>query len=294
MAAVVSRQGYVSATNGAMVGLTEGTFGNQTTLWPGNVMAGKYSVPAGKSVRVATLAWSCAKPYNVLAAVAAATVNTGVVEVLVNGTVVQERRVQGAVLPNGAGWEDLCQPHQSANNLLNFGDGILVPSGQTLLIRCDPANATETMWFASAHGILSGAPSMQVGRAWTRTTTADQTILSYTPGSDYTLKRLDVWGQQVGQIGGTMGVYLNGMPAFEIGRCGQGQSACMPMGPDNFGAVIIPLWGITMYPKDTVSLGIQPWDADATEWQQVVVGTDADLSGGGGGNTYSRGRVVNA
>lgn len=270
--------------------LDQGAAGNQTSLFGGGVSIGRYAVPSGKSVQVKALAFACAKPYNVLAAVPSATINCGVTQILVNGVQYSEARAQGNVLPNGAGWSDMPQPHEPACNLFHLGDGVVVPSGQVLLIRVTPANATETTWTACVQGLQSGAAQFQKATIQTRATTANQTILTYTPGADFTVLAVQVMGYQVGQIGGTAGLYANGMLAMDYGRCGQEQASTAPM---DRGSILLPLWNMTFYPSDNFETLIQPWEADATEWQQCVFGADADLSAGGGA-TYSRSRVVNA
>lgn len=290
MAAVLSQVRYASATGGAtQPPLDQGAVGNQTDVWPADVGAGRYLVPAAKLVQVQTVGFGVGRPARVVAQAPSTAVNCGLAEFRIGSTDHAEVRVLGASLPVGAGWEDITAFWQSARSLPpDFHDGITVAGGTAIAIRVTPAAVTTTVWRASFFGEEGGSPSFKSAVFTTHTTTADQVALTYTPGGTFTLKGWRVEGVVVGPVAGVARIRADGATAIDLGRHGFEESATVPAsfvrsGGANYGvgAVFINLWGMSFYPGQSFELGVLPWDADGAEWQMVVMGNDADLGGGG-------------
>lgn len=284
MAAVAWRAVYASAAAGAIgPSLDGGAVGNQTDVWPNAIRIGRYSVAAGKAVAVELLAFSFARPQRSVAAVAGASVSTGEAKVRIGGTVRLEMRVQGAVMPVGGGWEDAPQFWQSANALPpSMGNGISVGAGTVVDLVVTPAAATATMWRGSIWGLEGGVPVLLETNLVSYAVTADQVLLAYTPAATFTLLGFRLEGQQIGPVGGTARLALDGTTVADLGRQAFEESAAQAMdfksGAFGAGAVFLPLWGVKLYPGESFEGSCNPWEPDGAEWQVALFGNDSDLA----------------
>jgi len=137
-------------------------------------------------------------------------------------------------------------------------------------------------------GTASGATVCTNDRRVVSGNAATDCVTYTVPAGGFTLKRICMTAQVRGNAAHPfITLRVNGQIVYE---CPTWRSV------DSMGApprIAIPLWGVTLYPGDVVSLdGSSLWRMDESI-HLTVLGRSESLSAGGG-NTYSRGRVVNA
>lgn len=317
---------------------------------------GRYRVGAGTKTKVKTIGLVIGNEQNQCAA---ANINVGVA----NGSILLEINSANAyesfalglsTHQTAFGWEDLPNYWQSANQLFNFGDGIVVPSGQLIRLRTGTGSSVSRSWKGTLFGIESGAPVIVKGVA-NVTATATLDIVSYTPSADFTLLSFSVEPLQNSCLG-LARLLVNDKMVFDYGRVGMINDCVVPfdqhcsVSGEGYGAggIFFNTWGMDFYPGESISHGINMWDTNLAVYQSLVFGDNASLSAGavypveddvevgvtygptgadftgtvtlpavgdvrsgttygadgteftgtlvagGGGNTYSRGRVVNS
>jgi hypothetical protein len=246
---------------------------------------GRYIVPADTKVALKTIGFSAAKPQRCVAVNPSNGNNTGTVFIKVGGTTVFEFRIYGESLPSDPAAEDGSNQWYCPNQLLHFRD-LIIPSGTALTITATPTVNSQTNWNGGIVGKLGTTPYLEKVDFETYTTTADQTIYSYTPGSDLTLLSIRVEGYIATQVCCNAAIYLDGNLAFDIGRVGMEESAVSPMvdtsgcGTYGSGGFFINMWGIDAYPGTGLETRIQSWVPDSSEYQGFVFGQSSALGGG--------------
>jgi len=260
-----------------------------------------WRAPSGKVSRPKVVGWSVAKPSATLAAGAtSAAVNTGLVKFFLNSSAVDEMRIQGAsqhMVTSPSGWADMVGGMDPANGEGSFmGGGIVITSSDSVSVRVTPASATQTLWRCTIWGTLSGALVINKANFLSYATTADQIALTYTPPSNFSLIGYCVNANQIGSVSGFHVCDFNGVQGADFGYMGMADGCTQPMPDATYGAGAqwINTWGMKFYPSEQIGFRIGKNDSDSSEWHQFVMGDDVALTeGAGGGNTYSRGRVVN-
>jgi hypothetical protein len=291
-------------------------------------VAFSYVVPAGKVINLKNLLINVLPPA-CLYKVAGAYINLGSVYFLVDGTTKWEGRLVRAPM-NAAGvswtedWRQRCCP------LLNIGEGIDFTSGQVLKLQINPlapATGQRLAMKCSAvmHGkaVTGGAVDMQKGVIFSPEPGAARDILSYTvPANGFRLfsARVDAWISE--PVCASVQVFVNGACVIEAAYLSfDGERTVF--GAGNPGLGVFPImgpgaWGMKLSHGDRVDvlghafldygqeLGVQmaamstteTYPAEADVKDTILYGPnetdmEGDLVAGGGGNTYSRGRVVN-
>ena len=270
---------------------------------PGGVAIGTpYSVPSATKLTAQCLLIDVHNLSDVLAQSSGAALNLGKVEILYGGTVRLELAMFGQMLPLLLGADEMVNPMYSANQLFDFGDGFIVPASTGFEIRVTPAIKAPIRWNFEAFGNQSGSRQNQLGKVVTTTTAANQPIISYTPGADWTVQGLVMSASSPGQVCGQVRVDVCGFPLWESPYLGADDSAPV-FGDDGdtisigygMGVLAIPMEGVEFGEQSQIAAFAHAWDAIGQKFQFAVLGDEASVgSGGGGGNTYSRGRVVNA
>lgn len=261
---------------------------------PTGVQVGKHTVTTGYKFSGGSIGLSGWLQSDVTAQINTTPLNFGVINILVGGTTVYEARMLGSMAYKTAvSGDEMVINGQLQNQMFNFQDGITIPSGTTFLVRVTPNLKIPIVW--CFEGYSQG--NNQIARTVTSATTSNQTILSYTPVSDWTLQSFAISADTSAQVAGRMNLAINGQVVLEVGDVGLEESAPTVMYNNTgygMGGLFIPLDDIEFQQKDVIELLANPWCENNAKFQLMVAGTETAYSGGGGGNTYSRGRVVNA
>jgi len=270
--------------------------------WPlGGGVESVYTVTSGKKLVAQALTFDV-RPGRVGEAwvpVGAASIqNMGTVRVDIGASQLSEWRYQWFPTPAAPGADEMVVQQHNANQTPGIGEGVICPSGTQLQVRCTPASATPRVWKCTVGGMKSATAYIQSGRRVTGATTADQTILSVTPDADWTINSILIAVELQGQLLGTAAIRVGGQIGWESSYIGLEQTASNMWDDRGYGgygqgAVTIPLWGITFYEGERIGLVARPFQDDDSVWQLVIAGAETDLAAGGG-NTYSRARVVSA
>lgn len=294
MARLIDR--YTLTANAAYRGEVNPPLDQQVAFPRFGALVGRYVVPAGKKVTCAGLNLSAHNTTSIAAQAPGVTLNMGTVDVLYGGTLHWQARVLGSMVPLAPGGDGTQGPSINTSQQVNFGDGVTVPAGTALLFRVTPGVAIPMRWHVTA--LSTTGALTQDAAVVTTTTTANQTLLTYTPGSDWTLKGFVVSVETPAHVLGRMYVLFNGLPLFETPWLGMDNTATVPFDSDGnsvtgHGVLHFPMMGAEMYTGDSVEVYAQIWSDCDSFWEWSLIG-DEVVTGGGGGNTYSRGRVVNA
>lgn len=265
---------------------------------PGGVPVGSHLIPSGYKQTLRTLALSAWHQSGVVGQSNAVGLHLGKVEILIGASVLLEFRSQDGMAYTTASGDEMVSEMYNAFQQFGLGDGIVVPAGTAFLVRVTPGLTIPIRWCVEAYSPNGN----QVGIATTYTTTTNQTVLSYTSGADWTLQGLAFSSDTPGAVLGQMRLEYNGLPLFNTGDIGMDDSAPAPMDVDfdsvsgyGHGGLFLPLDGIELQQGERIDCLAHPWSAVGGKFQfTVFADQEAYSGGGGGGNTYSRGRVVNA
>ena len=220
----------------------------------------------------------------------AGTVDCGKVTANIGSTVLFERRIQESTLPNTAGADELVSPFMNQNGSTGIGHGVIVPSGSTFTIKVTPAQNTNTIWTCTVFGKRGTTADIQGGTTLTATTTADQIILTYTPASDWTIMSIYVDAEVPAQLAGQATMQLDGQQIIETPYLGSGESTSNMFDIDSYcgigtGSLNIPLWGIELYPGESIGFTPIPFIGDKSTWTLLIAGTESSLGTGTTGPT---------
>lgn len=292
MLTVISRTHNDSAFIGTQHPPLDKVIGGETVYLRGT-SAGQYTVPAATKCTLKSLAMSVRTGLVGQAsrsAQVAGILNCGVVTANIGATVLFERRIHESTLPNTAGADELVSPFMNQNGSPSIGEGVICPSGSTFTIKVTPAQNTNIIWTCSVFGKRGTTADIQGGTTLTATTTASQTILSYTPASDWTIMSIYIDSEVPGQLAGQATIQLDGQQILETPYLGCGESTSNMFDIDSFagcgtGALILPLWNIELYPGESIGFTPIPFIGDKSTWRLTIAGTESALSSGTAGAT---------
>lgn len=257
---------------------------------------GEYRPATGTKTTIKCLHISAMKPDMCANSLVPGTnADLGTVRVGYGGATVHEQRAVGSHINSNAGVTDATATKDHNQHDWSFHNGITIPAGTALTVNVTPTTARQLHWEATIYGVESGATVAIGSDLLTHDTTANQTVLTYTPAADLTLKGLEYnWEHPGSNIGfGTLTCVNH--QVMDIPPIGQGDTAVVPLHGSvaQFGGIVLDFYdGVEVYPSDALSAVWCPFSHDNSTMQIAVFGDSANLSAGGG-NTYSRARVVN-
>jgi len=204
MLTVISRTHNDSSFIGTQHPPLDKVAGSETVYLTGT-KAGQYTVPANTKCTLKCLAMSVRNGLVGQASRSsevAGIVNCGVVTTNIGATVLQEFRIQESTLPNVSGANEFVVPFMNMNQSPSIGEGVICPAGTAFTIKVTPAQTTNIVWTMTVFGKRGTTADIQGLTALTATTTVNQTIMSYTPASDWTIMSIYVDAEVPGQLSG--------------------------------------------------------------------------------------------
>jgi hypothetical protein len=151
-----------------------------------------------------------------------------------------------------------------ANRVVPFGDGIQLTSGQVFAITYSPVSTPNSAIFPhSVHAFfhakdsVTGAVITQKVDYFPTSTTASQTVLTYTTGSNgITIQNWFVWAEGSPPIiFESIELYLNDA---KIGELPYTVWTIFKSKPQT---IVFPLWGVTLGPRQVLQIKTRPWVA---------------------------------
>ena len=257
--------------------------------YPEGVVVLNYKVPSGSYITLEGITITCLNGQNQNSTIAPATItNAGTAKIRVGGVDKMEFRLHAfsplAGTPAGDG---ITQSWHNANQRINFGDGITVPSGELIVTAAPAAANTGLVFFATIYSIASGVSYITKGKLIVNATTANQSIAEHKPGLDTEILSVDVEAVTTGaNIIKSGRIELNGSVIFEFGDMGNDNTESCFMGDDytNQGCFHIPLSGLELQQNDRISVIVHPvCDADHNIVAQLIGNTTAYSTGSGSG-----------
>ena len=239
-----------------------------------------HDVPAANRLTLKALTFSI-NP-NVSGLLNAVSNNCGVYVASIGGVQMLEARYLDNPMPVAAGGDELVNPWYSANNNPSIGEGIICPASTQFLVRCTPSEAGPKVWSVTVIGRRGTTTDTQYRRVVTSLTTANQTLLDYTPASDWTIISISVTCDSIGQVRGQGRICIGGVQVMELPYLGQDATA--PTFGDGrcyagtLGALSIPLWGIIIGETTKIGFEADSFTDDGARWQMTVAGTEESLS----------------
>lgn len=261
-------------------------------LLPGGRRVWGYTVPTGYKLRAKELVINFVS--NPMVTLAPGTViNAGTAKVRLGGVDKVEFRVHAFLPLSGTpGGDDLQATWHNENAQWNLQNGITVTSGD-LVVTVTPAAADAGLvYFATVFSKIAGVPSVSKGKLVAIAATADQAIVTHSPGSDSQVLGVYVEAVTTGANiirGGHL--RYNGAVIAEFGDCGNDATEPCFMGDDypTQGCWSIPLWGMEFQQGEMLELYVQPvCDADAVICVQLTGTTTAYGGASAGGVARSR------
>jgi len=262
--------------------------GSQFPDREGGPLVWSYKVPTGYKVALKSLFLTL---YNGAVRAAsndpAAAVDAGVVKIRLDAADKWEAKVLcGAEPLSGIGGDETVQPFYNQSQQPNLGNGITVTSAQTIAITVTPtvaALAAGCWYFATLIGKLGTTPTIRTGGLTPDATTADQTIVTYTPPSDWKMLGWTVDVDASGSVvTGALRLELDGATIWESGPCGM--SEMDPMfnrdATPGSGGIWIPTGNMVLYEGQRLALYAQPWTQAGHKIGVQLVGTSTALGGG--------------
>jgi hypothetical protein len=258
--------------------------------YPSGFATKAYTVPTSNRFKAKAVAFSI-RPDTLLPSVLnLANGQGGVAFISIGGTVVEERPFYGFPLLTYTGSDEQNYPYQIMNGLPTYGEGVTVNSGQEILIRCTPKQATLQVWRVTISGRRGTTTDIRTAVVQTYLTTANQTLLSYTPASDYTLLGIKIEAEQPGHVFGGLQFMVNGLKTFETGYFGyEGQVSNFmdnsAMASHAHGALVFPLWGMTFGEGDNLDFTTAAISDHGMHMTCSVFGIEEAIGGGVAGAT---------
>lgn len=267
--------------------------GATNTVYLTGTSAGQYTVPSNTKCTLKSIAMSVRMGLVGVAsrsAEVAGIVNCGIITANIDTTVLFERRIQESTLPNTSGADELVAPFMNQNGSPSIGEGVICPAGSVFTVKVTPAQATNIIWTMTVFGKRGTTADIQGGTYLTATTTSGQTLLSYTPASDWTIMAIYVDAEVPGQLAGQATIQLDGQQIIETPYLGCGESTSNMFDLDSFagsgtGALILPLWNIELYPGESIGFTPIPFIGDKSTWGLTIAGTESSLGTGTTGAT---------
>jgi hypothetical protein len=186
----------------------------------------------------------------------------------------------------GQGGEETVQPFYQPMQQPNLQNGITLTNVNATAITITPSTASIAagcMYCATLIGKLGTTPTIQTGRLVPSDTTADQTILTYTPPSDWKMVGWTVDVDASGSIvTGALRLELDGMTVWESGPCGMSEMDSMfnRDATPGSGGIWIPTGNMVLYEGQRLALYAHPWSQAGHKIGVHLVGTTTALGGG--------------
>ncbi len=258
-----------------------------TPQLPGGIKAWSYRVPTGNKLSLRAIYLSCQNG-TINGTAQAASFNAGIAKLRVGADDKLEMRVTARVVQDfvssgcecQAGW--ICQAQ-----LFDLHDGVIFGVGETFSLAFTPAAANSgAMIKATAFCTTAAGPMILHGTLRWIATTANQTILTFTPTEATTLKSITFNVIACGSgvlMGGRL--ELNGAPIAEFGPMGMDQAT------PNFALWHLPLQGVELQQGDLLEVFVHPM-ADLNHVITVSLAGNLTPYATGGGSGISRSRVI--
>jgi hypothetical protein len=269
---------YASATWGASSGIGQhygvGRFDAEATVVPfqqGAAQTISYTVPADTRITSPTIiamasrSW-CASPGNAAQA--------GVARLRLNGADVAEWAVYETGWWEPTGGMAFKTEQRRGGGIHLFGCDFA--PGDVLVLRFTGTSSTQCALInADLTGVSAGATVCETNRRTVSGNTATDCVTYTVPAGGFTMKRVCLTAQVRGNAAHPfLTLKINGQPVYETPTW---------RAVDSMGApprIVIPLWGVTLYPGDVVSLeGSSLWRMDESI-HLTVAGRSDSLSGG--------------
>jgi len=239
-----------------------------------------YTVPSAVRFRAASMTFSV-NP-NCIGIANAPSWNAGVYTAFIGATQLIEQRFIDAPTTTPQGYEAVANPWQCARQLPSLGEGVICPSGTAFTVKVTPAQNTRVVWYVTVTGKRGTTPDIQTAQFVTSTTTAAQTMLSYTPASDWTIMSIAVNCDMAGQYFGQGRICINGAQVAELPPLGMEATATTFADNRNYagtqGALTIPLWGIEFGEESTFGFEPMAFTDDSARWLFSVQGEEVTLA----------------
>lgn len=239
-----------------------------------------HQVPVANRLRLKSLAFSINA--NVAGLTNVVSNNCGTYDATIGGTQVMNGRYLDNPMPVVAGADELVAPWYSAFQLPSVGEGIVCPASTQFLVRATPSAKGQNVWRVTVVGKRGSTTDIQYARTVTSLTTANQTILSYTPASDWTIMSISVSCDSIGQVRGQGRICIGGAQVMELPRLGQEVSSPTFTREDCYGgcygALTFPLWGIDIGETTYIGFEADSFTDDGARWQMTVAGAEESLS----------------
>ncbi len=239
-----------------------------------------HSVPAANRLTLKGLAFSINA--NVARLTNAVSNNCGTYNATIGGVQMFEARYLDNPMPVAAGGDEVVSPWYSANGAPSLGEGIVCPASTQFLVRATPASAGPSVWTTTIIGRNASGPDIRSARVVTSLTTANQTLLDYTPAADWTILSISVKCDQIGQVRGQGRICIGGVQVMELPYLGQEASSPTFGDPRSYagcyGALTLPLWGIVIGETTNIGFEADSFTDDGARWLMQVAGTEESLS----------------
>lgn len=245
-----------------------------------------YTVPSGKIFEASNLQL-CAYHSTVPANTFGALENLGTLYFRLAGVDKFEARVYREGLPTygaaNAG-EENCTDLLNYIHAFSFGDGLTIPAGTSWSVHFTPASAFRLIRLSvSCFGSLSGVADIRKGSS-VIALTGTTTVLTYTPGTDYTLNSIYIASEKIDQLLGGVSVQLNGQVIYENPMLVDHDSHATFYGDGGNGHYMTwPLTGMVFREGDTIRVSADPIAAHNGVFTAHLSGTETDVPSGGGG-----------
>ena len=239
-----------------------------------------HAVPESNRLTLKSLAFSVnANVSGLLNAVGNA---CGTYRVYIGGVQMFEAIYLDNPMPAVAAGDEIVNPWYSANSNPSLGEGVICPASSQFLVRCTPASAGPTVWTTTVIGKTASGTDIRSSRVVTSLTTANQTLLDYTPASDWTILSISVKADQIGQVRGQGRICIGGVQVMELPYLGQEVSSPTFTRGDCYGgcygALTLPLWGINVGETNRIGFEADSFTDDGARWIMQVAGVESSLA----------------
>lgn len=208
-------------------------------------------------------------------------INAGTYRVDIGGVQMLEHRYHDYPMPGVAGGDGVVSPWDCRRQNPSIGEGVICPASTQFLVRCTPASAGPEVWTTTVTGRRGSTVDIKSTRVVTSLTTANQTLLDYTPAADWTILSITVNVDNIGQVRGQGRICIAGIQVMELPYLGQNVDA--PTFGDNrsyagtLGALSIPLWGIQIGESSRIGFEADSFTDDGARWTMMVSGLEESL-----------------
>jgi len=239
-----------------------------------------HAVPAANRLTLKGLAFSINA--NVSGLLNVVGIPCGTYRVDLGGVQMFEARYLDNPMPVASGGDEVVSSWDCRHQNPSLGEGIICPASTQFLMRCTPASAGPSVWTTTVIGKTASGTDIRSSRVVTSLTTANQTLLDYTPAYDWTILSISVTVDQIGQVRGQGRICIGGVQVMELPYLGQEASSPTFTREDCYGgcygALTFPLWGINVGETNRIGFEAASFTDDGARWIMQVAGTEESLS----------------